>query len=190
MRTSLALAGLLIATATPALADCKAELDAVFKAQLATPYRTEMSVQSNGQPMKVTAEVIYPDSFHIKSDAMETVMVKKKAWMKMGGKWQAMPAETAAMMAQMIETGVSKGVAGVRDVECLGNQPFEGTAYEAYRFKTSGEMMGVASTAAVTLYATDGLPAWLVIDGEAMGQKSVTVQKVTFDPSITITPPK
>ncbi|MBL8791106.1 MAG: hypothetical protein JNM45_11435 [Rhizobiales bacterium] len=190
MRHILAVAACMLAAPAPALADCTSELDAIFKAQLSTPYRTEMTVQANGAPMKVTADVIYPGSFHIKSDAMETIMLDKKAWMRMGGEWQAMPAEAAAMMAEMIETGVSKGVAGVRDVQCLGSQSYEGGTYDAYAFSTSGEMMGVKSTASVTLYAADGLPAWLVVSGEAMGTKSVTVQKVTFDPSITISPPQ
>lgn len=178
------------AAATPALADCKSDLDAIFKAQLATPYRTEMTIKGPSQPMTVTAEVIYPDSFHMKAAQMETIMVKKKAWMKMGGTWQAMPAEAAAQFSAMINSGISKGVAAVKDVQCLGTQSYEGGSYDAYQFNTSGEMMGIQSTAKVTLYASDGLPAWLVVDGEAMGKKSVTVQKVTFDPSIKITPPK
>ncbi len=91
MRTSLALAALLIATATPAFADCKAELGAIFEAQLATPYRTEMTVQGAGAPMKVTAEVIYPDSYHMKAAQMETIMVKKKAWMKMAASGRPCP---------------------------------------------------------------------------------------------------
>ncbi len=90
----------------------------------------------------------------------------------------------------MINSGISKGIDSVKDVECLGSKDYEGGSYDAYLFHTAGEMMGIASTATVTLYASNGLPAWLVVDGEAMGKKSVTVQKVTFDPSITITPPK
>ena len=54
----------------------------IFKAQLATPYRTEMTIKGPSQPMTVTAEVIYPDIFHMKAAQMETIMVKKKAWMK------------------------------------------------------------------------------------------------------------
>lgn len=190
MRTFMFAAMAALAATTPALADCKSDLDAIFKAQLATPYRTEMTIKGPSQPMTVTAEVIYPDSFHMKAAQMETIMVKKKAWMKMGGTWQAMPAEAAAQFSEMINSGISKGVAAVKDVQCLGTQSYEGGSYDAYQFKTSGEMMGIQSTASVTLYASDGLPAWLVVDGEAMGKKSVTVQKVTFDPSIKITPPK
>jgi hypothetical protein len=190
MRSYIIAAAMLAAAATPVLADCKSDLDAILKAQLATPYRVEMTSTANGATTKVNAEVIFPGSFRIKADSMEMVMVGKKTWMNMGGAWQAMPPEAAAMMAQMIESGVSKGIAGVKNVECLGSKDYEGSSFDAYSFSTSGEAMGISSTADVTLYATDGMPAWLVVDGEAMGTKSTTVQKITFDPSITISPPQ
>lgn len=180
----------LSAAVSPALADCKADLSALLKAQTSTPYRVEMTSTANGQSNRMTAEVIFPDSFHIKADGMEMVMVNQKAWMNAGGTWQAMPAEAGASISSMIASGVSKGIEAVKDVKCLGSQDYEGQSYEAYSFATSGEAMGISSTANVTLYAEGGMPAWLVVDGEAMGTKSVTVQKITPDPSISIKPPK
>lgn len=190
MRVSMCAAVIVSATVTPSLADCKADLAAVLKAQTSTPYRVEMTSTANGQSKRMTAEVVFPGSFHIKADGMEMVMVKKKAWMKAGGTWQAMPAEAGAMMSSMIESGVSKGIDAVKNVQCLGSQDYEGQSYDAYRFASSGEAMGISSTAEVTLYANGDMPAWVVVDGEAMGTRSVTVQKITPDPSITIKPPK
>lgn len=190
MRLSFA-AAITVIAASPALADCNAELDTILKASLATPYRVEMTSTANGNSTKIKGEVIYPDSFHIQTDSSDMVMVKKKVWMKLDGKWQAMPADAAAMMATMIENGVTKGIEAVKDAKCLGREDYEGQSYLAYSFSTSGEVMGIASTSAVKLYATDdGLPAWQVIEGEAMGTRSTTVQKITFDPSISITPPQ
>lgn len=191
MRTVLATAAVTLIAASPAVADCASDLDAILKAQIATPYRVEMTTTANGTTTKAEGEVIFPGSFHMKAQGMEMLMVDKKAWMNMGGTWQEMPADAAKMMSSMIENGISKGIAGVKDVQCLGSEDYEGSSYEAYSFATSGEMMGIQSTANVKLYATDdGVPAWLVLDGEAMGIKSTTVQKITMDPSITISPPQ
>lgn len=185
-----AVAASLITFAAPAFADCKADLNAILKAQLATPHHVEMKTTAGGKTTTAAGEVIFPDSFHITAEGMEMLMVKKKAWMKMGGSWQAMPPETGAMMASMIENGITKGIDAMKNVECLGSEDYEGASYQAYTYTTSGETMGITTSANVKLYATDdGVPAWLVLEGEAMGTKSTTVQKITMDPSITISPP-
>jgi hypothetical protein len=185
-------AAALAAFSTSAFADCKADVAAIFEAyKSGGPFRVEMAATANGQTTKATAEVIMPDRFRVSSREMEMIMVKKKAWMKIGGSWQAMPGQAAAMMGNMIETGIAQGINDVKNVKCLGRKDYEGETYDAYSFTSTGEMMGIASTADVTMYMGDGaLPAWMVVDGEAMGTKSKTVQKITPDASITIKPPK
>jgi hypothetical protein len=172
-------------------ADCTSEIQAMMQAHLkAGPYHVTMDTDMEGASQKMEADVILPNSFHMKAPQMEAVMLKQGTWMKMGGKWMAMPAAASNMMSQSIKTGMDTGMANLKNVQCLGSQQFEGKTYTGYAFDSSGEAMGIKASSHITAYETvDGLPAVMVIDGEAMGKKSKMVQHITYDPSITITPP-
>jgi hypothetical protein len=173
-----------------AWADCTSDVSAIMEMQKTTSYRVEMTSEGAGAVTKTTADVVPPDRFHVKAQGMEMIMADGKAWMKMGGAWQQMPGEMAATMSQMINSGMDQGIAGLKNVSCLGSQDYEGESFETYSFETSGELSGISSKARVTMYVDDGnMPAWMVIDGEAMGMKSKTVQKITVDPSIEIKAP-
>jgi hypothetical protein len=173
-------------------ADCKADLAAVLDMhKTAGPYHASMTTTSAGRTTKAEADVILPDRFHVVSTDMEMIMVKKQAWMKMGGSWQAMPGEAASMMSGMIQSGMAKGISGASNITCLGAQSFQGSSYTGYAFDSTGSMMGIKATSHVTMYTADsGLPAWVVVDGKAMGKASKTVQKLIFKSSISIAPPQ
>ncbi len=176
---------------TTAHADCTGEIQAMMQAHLkAGPYHVTMDTDMGGMSQKMEADVILPNSFHMKSPQMEAVMLKQGTWMKMGGKWMAMPASASGMMSQSIKTGMDTGMANLKNVQCLGSQQFEGKNYTGYSFDSSAEAMGIKASSHITAYKSDdGLPAVMIIDGEAMGKKSKMVQHITYDPSITIAPP-
>lgn len=193
MNTKLSLvAALLLATTSGAKADCMGELSAIMEAhKTAGPYHVSMTANIGGKSMKNEIDVILPSSFHMKSDKMETIMLKSGAWMKMGGKWMAMPAQVSAMTTGMIAQGMEQGVKNVKNLQCLGAQTYEGGQFTAYSFDSSAESMGIKATSHITMYTNDKKqPAWMVIDGTTMGKKNMVVQKITFDPAITINPPK
>ena len=84
-----------------------------------------------------------------------------------------------------------QGMKNVKNLQCLGSQTYQGAQYNTFSFDSSGETMGIKSSSHIMMY-TDGnnRPAWMEIDGKAMGKASKTIQHITFDPSITINPPK
>ena len=177
---------------TAANADCKADLQAVMQDHLkAGPYHADITIDSAGKTMKVSSDVILPDQFHMQMPQGEAIKTAKGVWMKIGGKWQAMPASVGKAIQGPIDQGIVDGLKNVKNLTCLGSQTYENQSLIGYEFDSTGESGGTKSTAHVVLYAdpATGLPAYIVISGEAKGKKSTTTQHITFDPGITISPP-
>jgi len=180
------------ASSVQAHADCAADIQAVMQAHMkAGPYHATMDMTAGGVARKMDSDVILPSSFHIKSAEMETIMLKQGTWMKMGGKWLAMPAAMSGMVSQQVMTGMESGLKNMANVQCEGPQPIEGLTLNKYEMDSAGEAMGVKATSHITMFTNaSGLPQIMLIDGESMGHKSHIVQHITYDPSITIAPPK
>jgi hypothetical protein len=193
MPTRLAASTLLISliAATSAHADCKAEVQSIMQGMEASPpYRVEIEMTSAGTTSKMQGEAILPNSIHMTSDQMEMVMTPNGVWMGKPGKMQKSPPEMAEQMKGMIKQGMNMGATGIEATECLGFTDFEGGSFEQFKYKLNTTFMGIATKAAVDLYVDDDKrPVWMVIDGEAMGTKSLTRQHITYDDSVTIADP-
>jgi hypothetical protein len=178
--------------ASSAHADCLAEIQAIMQNHLkAGPYHTTMESDMAGMKRTTEIDVILPSSFHMKAANMETIMLKEGTWMNMNGKWMVMPGNMSGMMEQNIKNGMESGFKNMANVQCEGPQTFEGKTLNKYEMDSTGEAMGIKATSHITMYTSDnGLPQVMLVDGEAMGHKSHTVQHISYDPSITITPPK
>jgi len=189
-------AAFLLAAAAPSHAACMDDLKAMMQAHLAAgPYHVTMDMTSDQGSHKIEADVILPNSFHMVMPPMETVMVKEGTWMKMNGAWMKMPAAAASQMsgniANSIKAGMDGNMASIKNLQCLGAQPIEGQNLNAFSFDSSGEAMGIKASSHIMAYQdAQGRPFIMIIDGEAMGHKSKTVQHITYDPNIKITPPK
>jgi len=157
----------------------------------AGPYHTSMEMVSGGKTRKIESDVILPSSFHMKMPQMETIMLKQGTWMKRGTKWMAMPAAMSAMTGNMMQDAMSKGLTGASNFQCDSQDNFDGQSYPVYQFDTSSAVMGTKVKSHVTLFkGANGLPVGIIVDGTAMGVHSVTTQHITYDPSITISPPQ
>ena len=189
---------LLIATstlclpATVAHADCTAEIKAMMDAHLkAGAYHTRIDMDMGAIKRKTEVDVILPSSFHMKSDQMESIVLANGAWMKVGGKWTAMPAAVSGQISSSIKDNMDTSKMNLSNVQCLGAQQMEGQTYTAYSFDSSAEVMSTKATSHITTYKnSNGLPAIMMIEGEAMGHKSKTMQHITYDPNIKISPPQ
>ncbi len=190
MKIKIIIAALLAAT-SQAKADCMADLKSVMDAHMTSgPYHVSMVMNMGAKTMKNEADVILPSSFHMKSDKMEAIMLKSGTWMKMGGKWMAMP-QMSGMIQGMVSQGMAQGMKNVKNLQCLGSQTYQDAQYNTFSFDSSGEAMGIKSSSHIMMYTDDNnRPTWMEIDGKAMGKASKTIQHITFDPSITINPPK
>lgn len=175
-----------------ALADCPADFAQVLQSfKTAGPYHVTMDQSANGKTRKMEVDVILPSSFHMKSPEMEAVMLSNGEWMKIKGKWMAMPAMMSKMTTNAINQGFASGMKGMKNLQCLGPQPIDGTTLSSFAFDSSGQAMGIKASSHVVMYVdANQKPSVMIIDGTAMGMKSKTVQHITYDPSIQIIAPK
>ncbi len=181
----------LLLMASNAWADCKADLNTAWNnAMHGSPYHAETKVTSAGTNIEMMGNIIPPDQIDMQTPQGRMIMTKKGVWMQQGGKWTKMPDVMRKMIGGQVSVVSDQTMKNVSNLKCLGEKEFEGKSYTAYEFDTSGTAMGIKAQSHVTLYTEDGKIAVSVIDGEAMGQKSHTVQKITYDDSITITEPK
>lgn len=186
------LAAALAATSVAARADCKSELETIMQAHMkAGPYHTSMDMVAGGKTRKIEADVILPSSFYMQMPEMETIMVKQGTWMKVNGKWVAMPAAMSAVSGNMVQDAMAQGLKGASNFKCGTTAEFDGQSYPLYEFDTSATVMGITATSRVKLFkGENNLPVGMIIEGTAMGVRSVTTQRIKYDPSITISPPQ
>jgi hypothetical protein len=176
---------------TSAHADCKAEIDGILKTmQTAPPYRVEIETTSDGNTMKMQGMAILPDSIQMKGDGMNMVLTPNGFWMGKDGDLKKSPPEAAEQMRSMMKQGMNLGMQAIEAPECMGSTSFEGADYQLYKYTAKGDFMGIKSTSSVEMYVNaKGHSEWMVINGEAMGTKSVTRQHITYDDSVTIADP-
>lgn len=143
---------------------------------------------TGGKTTKMEANVIMPTSEHVKMDRMEMVILPQGSWMKIGANWQAAP---SAIESNMLKSMMSSFKDTKSNFECGASEDFDVHAYPAFKYDSAGDVRGIKTSSHTTLYNGDkGLPIALIVDGTAMGVHSVSTQRITYDPSITIAPPK
>lgn len=178
--------------ASSAQADCKTDIQSILKAmETSGPYRVMMDMDSAGAASTVQGEVIMPHSMRMKGEGMEMVMTPNGVWMGQGGPLKKGPPEMKDQIQAMIKQGMNMGMQAIDAPECEGSTRFEGGSFDLYKYTAKAEFMGINTTSSVEMYVNgDGKPEWLVVDGEAMGIKSLTKQHIIYDDSITIADPQ
>src|SRR6185436_13188084 len=94
------LVGLVLACANPARADPKADLLATVDAMgKVGKFKSTSTIKSDdGKTYKTSAEVVWPDRYHIVTDQMEAIILPGKSYIKQGGNWQLMPVDISQMV--------------------------------------------------------------------------------------------
>ncbi len=182
-----------ITLAIPAHADCKSDIQAMLKSmEASSPYHVDMTMVSGGQTSKMSADVIMPHSMSMKGEDMNMVMTPNGVWMAQGGgPLKKMPDTMKESIQDMIKQGMNLGIKAVDKVECPGNAAFEGGSYNLYKYEAKANFMGIDTFSKVSMYINgDDKPEWMVVDGEAMGIKSMTTQKLVFSDAIAIADPQ
>lgn len=183
---------LALLSATAAYADCTSEIQAVLKStESSPPYHVEITTTAGESTTTMRGEVIMPHSMQMKSTEMNMVMTPNGVWMGKGEAIKKMPDAMRDQMQAMIKQGIALGMSAIEAPECAGSASFEGGDFTLYKYIAKGEMMGIQSTSNVEMYVNgDNRPEWMIIDGEAMGTKSLTKQHIVYDDSITISDPQ
>lgn len=183
----------LLACAPAAFADVKADVMAAHEAMVeAGKFRTVGTVTSKDGTQELWSEVHWPDRFHARNAGGEFIMLPGQTWMKQpGGEWMAMPMDMGAMVKSFTPDAIREAYENMTNEKELGESRLGDKTVRGYEYDTTATIMGIKATSHVKVWvdtATD-LVIKQEIDGEAMGQKSRTVQTYAYDPAISIDPP-
>ena len=183
----------LLAT-TPAHADPKADLLATAEAMgKVGKFKSSSTITGDdGKVFKTSAQVIWPDRFHIVTDQMEAIILPGKSYMKQPGQaWQVLPVDLSQMVAGFRAENMKQSMASTSNVKDLGTSEVNGHAVHGYEYDSSATVMGQTSKAHSKMWldVATGLPVRQEVDGEAMGHKSHTVQDYDFTTPVKIEAP-
>lgn len=176
-----------------ARADARDDVLAAYRATYSSgKIRIRSEIDAGGKKMNQSVEIHLPDSFHIKSDQMEAIVLPSGSYMKPSGQqWMRSPIDMGTMIHQFTEEGRKRSQESIANVQDLGNESADGKAAHAYSYDADGEAMGVKSKSHIKVWidSADQRIVQMLVDGEAMGHKSKTTQHYEYDNSITITAP-
>jgi hypothetical protein len=186
---------LLIAAAAQNIhaADARADITAAMH-QMAKPgskYHTVGVNTSDGKTMKSSVDIIMPDHFHVIGDRAEIIVIPEGSWMKHDSTWQKLPMDMSRMIGQFTPAAMAEAEKNMSDAKFLGDGSINGEKAKTYSYTTTMSIMGIKSTSNAKIWVSDssGRVIHMESDGSAMGKTTHTVQDITYDNSIAITPP-
>ncbi len=186
---------LLLATATAAHADPKAEVFAAWDAMIAAKsYRASIETTANDQVFKQTIEMIIPERMRMTGGpGGDFVITPEGAWIKIPGQgWTDAPPGTSAMSKQFMSPEfVVKAKAGVKSVKALGAESIGDRDVKTYQIEQVMTMMGIESRSTTKLFvdAKTGRPVRQEVESAAMGRSSRTVQDIEYVADLQINSP-
>ena len=191
--SALALSACLLLGAGPALADPKADLLAAVDsmAKIGKFRSTSTITSEDGKVFKTSAEVIWPDRFHIVTDQMEAIIVPGKSYIKQGGTWQVVPVDMSQMVQGFRTEAMKNSMASTTNVKDLGTSEINGHQVRGFEYDSTATVMGMTSSAHSKMWLDTAtqLPVRQEVDGKAMGHKSHTVQDYDFTSPVKIEAP-
>jgi hypothetical protein len=127
---------------SPAVADCKSEVDDAFaKLRQGKSFRLTTKIVNPQGTLNMQVDYALPDRMHQRvrlgeSPAeMETVAIGEKVWSNQGQGWAEVPKSFADEIVKQIKQTVAEPAQSKIDYGCLGDKEFEGKVYKAYAAK-------------------------------------------------------
>lgn len=159
----------------------------------APPYHVTMTVTTSNSTLKMNADVILPDRYHITTDhsgkTSEMLIVGNKSYNKVNGQWVDSPFDIADLTASFT-SAIGKDTT-ISNVQLMKTDTVNGKSANVYTFDSHYATQGLTIDASTTMWVgTDnGLPLKLEVDSTAAGIQSHTEEIIEYDPSITIEAP-
>lgn len=175
----------LLAAASPALADCKADLAAIAERSLeAGAYRMEsVTTLNDGTTATTEGELVLGTGIYVRNvmqgGISEMVVLGEEGWVSMGDGWTALPKQTVMQISKSMAANLSFDAETLADVEC---RPGGGDGILVFGMNNSG----VIAEYEIKIDNATGLPHTMSIvtpDGNM-------VTTFDYDPSITIKRPQ
>lgn len=178
MKDRLLLAALLLPLASSALADPRAEVEAAFRQVLAgKSYRALITSQDGKRQTQVEMAVQLPNRFRMKTEGTEVVILPEGTWMNVGGQWMPSPVNMSQMIAGYTAEAMEKGIDAIGEVSYLGEESVEGCESKNYRYRQSGEFMGMKgrSDSVLSICQENGKPVRIVTGEEGKPERATIV---------------
>ncbi len=129
------------------------------------------------------------DRIHLTSPRVEIIMLPGGTWMRTGGAWNKPPIDMSGMVKNYRPLG-EEALRAAKNVTDNGMTTFQGQPAHSWTYDVDVAVMGVRANSHITTYLS---PTGEILgsesDGVALGHKTHSVQKVTFDNSIRVTAP-
>jgi hypothetical protein len=150
------------------------------------------TTDDKGNKSQALAEYESLSRIHVKTDRMEVVTTPEGTWVKADeAGWQQPPSEMAAMVKQFVPKSAAELQASSKNIKDEGATTWQGKPAHAYSYDTELQVMGadVKSHNKVIINEAGQLVR-SESDGEAMGNKSHSVQDIRYDDKIKVAPPQ
>lgn len=135
---------------------------------------------------KLTVSYIAPDRYKIESELVDSILIGKNAYVKIGDSWSKSEENIGEAMKDFHETFSEKTFEGLKEIKFAGStNEFDQDLY-IYTFKGFRKNVGSNYTATLTVTKEDGLPRKLKFDFEAGKSKPTTYayyyKNIVIDP--------
>ena len=205
-----AAAAVVVLAASPAFADCSAEVVKAFETQATKKFvRKETDMLTENGPVKMTLEFQLPDRMRqtvkalIDEKATQTIVIGLRAWTQDGEEWFELPPQAAEQVVEFMKKSVALNGDDMGRFECQGTEAVDGKQLRAYRGLAeeqkgpdgkpakAGELQN-APNEAVRLVFVDpetGLPARTTYGRKDPASKPIYKEVYSFPDAIAIEAP-
>ncbi|MGQ0541742.1 MAG: LolA family protein [Blastocatellia bacterium] len=152
-------------------------------------FRAEM--RGDGEtPMQADLEFVSPDRHRLKTDkGMETIVIGKTTYMKLGNSWRKMPMQLDTTITDMRNAFDKEGRKWFSDVKYVGEETADGKPAYLYAYHNKGPGAGVGENdSRVWIAKDDGLPIKIEAIYKSGNLKKMVIE-YDFKTPITIEPP-
>lgn len=179
----------------PSLAPADAIRTAMRAQVSGGPYHVEGTDISDAGTVHMTADVIPPDQIHgsveLDGTTSQLIITGGQLWSNQGEGWSdPVAGDMVLTVLQQYLNDPDSGVMTITNEQFVGVDTVNGAPTWLYRFTQQFPEMDSTHEVQLWVEITTGLPLKLESVGEVFGIHSTTTQLITYDDSITISPPQ
>jgi hypothetical protein len=172
-------------------------LDAMRKQLTGGPFRSETTIESNGQTYTIQSAIVPPNRMQATSSfggtVTDVIIVEDKMWTKVEDQWVESPGgggPVTQMMNEMVTNPDANGLQ-INNAQTAGTEDVNGTRAAVYTYDSAYTTEGQTITSSGKMWIDTATDRSIKLEGtgEFAGVQSKTTQVITYDNSITIEPP-
>ena len=150
-----------------------------------------VATDAKGRESRSQVEFDTINRIRVSTDQASFIVLPEGTWMRTGGgEWTKPPIDMSAMFKRLVPSTLEEIRAGTRNIRDEGMQTVDGQNLRAVSYDVNTQVMGIDVSSHNTVFIdASGRIVRSVSDGEAMGHKTHSVQKIRYDDAIRISAP-